>query len=261
MKRWKKLADRLLFVLFISTVSLISYSVSDGKEVSSYKAIDEVLLTATHAPSGWMLEKEVRTDEATLNTFEQIYGVRAQAIINQVFVANGKRLQINYCLFHHESAAGMAVLKMKSLVGNASLIFEKKNVVMELISEDPWLKQEALKRLRPDPINELLVTHKKLPQGWTLWDIVLVDQSKMPFFENRMGARIDTIINQIFNVGKEVVKVNFVFCSDKSEREKAYTHMKQLVSEGNMVIKKNRAVIEIVASKENLRQVAKDILD
>jgi len=261
MMQWKKLVLRLFICLFISICLLMGHSVSDGKDVSFYKAIDEVLLSASQIPRGWILEKEISTDEAALNKFEQIYGARATALINQIFMVNNKRLQVNYCLFDSEPTAGIAVLKMKSLVGNANLIFDKKNAVLELISEDPWLKQEALKLLRPDPLNEYLVTQKKLPQDWMFWDIILVDKSKMPFFEDRLGARIDTIINQIFRVGEDVVKINYVVCTDKSQREKVYEHMQKVATEYNSIIKKKKVVIEIVADKEQLRQTAKDIVD
>ena len=261
MMQWKKSADRLLLVIGIGIYLLMSNSVGYGEEVSLYKLIEEVALPASQIPQGWVLEKEIRTDEAALNKFEQIYGVRATALINQIFMVNNKRLQVNYCLFESEPTAGIAVLKMKSLVGNTDLIFDRKNAVLELISEDPWLKQEALKLLRPDPLNEYLVTQKKLPQDWMLWNIILVDKSKMPFFENRLGARIDTIINQIFRVGEDVVKINYVLCTDKSQREKVYEQMQKVATKDNSIIKKKKVVIEIVAYKEQLRQKAKDIVD
>lgn len=260
MCQWKKPVYRLSLFLFIFSAYLVhAQTAIAGKEVSLYKAIDEAILSAAQVPPVWNLEKEIRVDEPTLNKFEQIYGIKVQAIINQVFAVNLTRVQINYCLVDSESTAEVVVLKMKSLVGNANIIFKKANIAIELISEDAWLKQEALKLIRPGVIHKVLVQKTQLPGNWTLRNIILVEKSKIPFFESKLGARIDTIFNQVFKMGTDLIRINYISGSSGSETEKLYQNMKKGVAGNNIILTKENVVIEIIAKQEPLKHQAAEL--
>lgn len=246
----------LIITGYISLTGLSGYSQND----SLYHEIDEVKLTMDQMPSNWQLDREIVADEKAVVKFEQIYKVNVTAILNQIISADDQILQINYCLFEDEAAADIGALKLNAFINDSNLIFDKKNIVVEVISKTAALKQKALQLLTSSPINDILIEPNQLPENWSIWNIIIIQAAKLPFFENRLGAKIDNVVNQFLKAKDGFIRINYVAGTNQAETDKLYQNMQKSVSKENIVLKRDGVVIEIISGKETLKNMARELL-
>jgi hypothetical protein len=217
-----------------------------------------IKLKSDRYPPGWKLNREIKGDEQALKKFQQTFKLQATAIVNQIFIAKDGKIQINYSLFEANAMAEIAALKLCTFIDTANTIFKHGNCVIELIAANNWLKQDALTLLKPDPINDVLLRQPPVPVNWQLWQLVLADPAKTAFFEKKFGAGIAMIINQAFKVENDIIRVNYVSARSESETEKLYVTMKKAVSTKNIILKKGKVIIEIIAQEELLKHTVKE---
>jgi hypothetical protein len=227
---------------------------------SAWQCIDSVKIAPENFPAGWVLEKELVAEPAGLERFEAIYRTEVEAVVNQVFDFNGKKVQINYCLFS-PALAEAGALKIAAYVNYTNAVVQNKNVVVEVISEDPWLKLAALCLVMPEKVYRAAIKQKDIPADWRFSELVVAQQANLGRFEAALGARLAGVINQFFSVGQQAVQVNLVEAIDAENAKAAFEKMKALSAGRNQVLLKDTLVAEIICNDEALAlQAAKLVL-
>jgi hypothetical protein len=227
---------------------------------SAWQSIDSVKIAPESFPAGWVLEKELVAEPAGLERFEAIYRIEVEAIVNQVFDHNGKKVQINYCLFA-PALAETGALKIAAYVNYTNAVVQNKNVVVEVISTDPWLKLIALSLVMPEKVYKAAFYKKDIPADWQFTELVVAQQANLGRFEAALGARIAAVLNQFFSVGQQALQINLVEAVDSANAKAAYEKMKALGAGKNQVLIKDTLVAEIICNDEALAlQAAKLVL-
>lgn len=255
MRQWNRAVFHVtIYLVVVLGMIFLPYFSALGQNNTVYMEVDEVILSA---PPTWRLEKEIRADAKALRKFQNIYHIRAKEIVNQVFVIDAKRIQINYCLFDDAHTAESAALKMFSLVVDLNIISQKNNLVLEIISTDAFLKQDAVKLLHLADFHRVLLEREQILDNWSLRKLILVQESKIPFFEVKLGGQVDSIINQFFSVGDEqFVRINYIAAVNVAEAEKILGNLKKQHENKNSVFRKNSVVLEIISKSPALLNAA-----
>ncbi|MDI6798336.1 MAG: hypothetical protein QMD09_15415, partial [Desulfatibacillaceae bacterium] len=139
---------------------------------SSWQSIDSVKIAHSSFPEGWVLEKELVAEPSGLERFEAIYRIEVEAIVNQIFDYKGTKVQINYCLFS-PALAETGALKIAAYVNYTNAVVQNKNVVVEVISTDPWLKLTALSLVMPEKVYRAALYKKDIPADWQFTELVV----------------------------------------------------------------------------------------
>jgi hypothetical protein len=134
-------------------------------------------------------------------------------------------------------------------------------VVIEILSEDNFLKQEALVLLGGAPmLKDSLLGQSQIPDNWSLSQIILISKSKLPFFSNKLGGKVANIINQVFKAGNEILKINYVMGENAKESENIMIVMSRNTFTETRIIKKNQTVIEVITGNPALMAKAEELV-
>lgn len=243
-----------LFFLLVLAVAL-ALPPAAVLAADQYYEIGEVKIGADK-PAGWVLEKELVAPKEGLARFEKIYQIRAKNIVNDIFDVNGEKVQVNYSLFAPD-VAELAAYKMAAYVKyDTNIVVRDKNVVIEIISMVPWLQLEALSLVKPEPVFGVMIQKDKAPADWKLGRVMVVRQSEVGRFEVKLGAKIELVVNQLFQVGQQVVQVNYVQAASPAEAQKAAKSAREITRGGNVVLTKGSVMIEIIADTPALKAQA-----
>lgn len=135
-------------VVILLLAVLITGVIELGCGGGSTLTINEVKLKASDLP-GWTLSEEVDATKANANPksiIPQLFDAGATRIINQVFVKNGERVQVNYVQMKNPEAAQRAAAMLKKVPGTNNNIGTTGNITVEVIGA-PTNKQLVVQKL------------------------------------------------------------------------------------------------------------------
>lgn len=260
MPHHKKLLPDTLTLLFLTILSLLFLPPGIyAADAESFTTLQQVLVPSAAVPAGWRLDREISANEQMLLKFKQIYNVPAQEIINQIFYCADQKMQINYTRFDSSSTAELIALKMRTLVGEANIVLEEANVVIEIISASAFLKQQALELIRPDPAYHALLTRNRVPADWEFWKIIFAEKAKVALLETKLGGQIDTVINQFFRTKDGNVRINYAACADETAAAAVLESLRKTVGDQNIILRHGNVIIEIISDQGSLKTAAREL--
>ena len=110
--------------------------------------IGDVKIYAGELGSGWVLEKETKSDPARAqpgSTLSLLAGIGAREVLNQVFSGNGEKLQVNFVQFDSAENAADGVELFMTEEGTENVYGSTKNIAVEIIGTGDSSKARAVK--------------------------------------------------------------------------------------------------------------------
>ena len=104
-------------------------------------------LNCATLPKNWKLVREISMTESELQKFAQKMEVPVDEVVNQFFLINRARVQVNYIGCRSESDAAKVFTKLNAMTGKVNTILQKDTIVLEVISATAESKDEVLKKL------------------------------------------------------------------------------------------------------------------
>jgi hypothetical protein len=129
-----------------TVIEVICEHREDQQTVADELALTELQrrkLTAAKVPTEWRLVDEFTVTGPDLQQFEERLNTRADELVNQFFLVGEARLQINYIACASEGDADHALAALTELVGDANRLLRRGTIVLEVITVDSELKQQA----------------------------------------------------------------------------------------------------------------------
>ena len=122
---------------------VIEIKTQPKERIETMKLRDEIL------PKGWELNQEFYLSVDELPQFEAKFDARLSAIMNQYVAVRGTpAIQINYVLCATDGDGKKAQTRLVEMVGDKNEIVRSGPMIVEVISQDPKLKEEVLEILR-----------------------------------------------------------------------------------------------------------------
>lgn len=108
--------------------------------------ISEVKLTKEDLPDWKLTEvKATRENAAPKSVVEQLYDEGAVDILNQTFIKDGKKIQVNYVQMPDLEKGRWAESILEAAVGGTNYIGHKDNIAIEIIGDTPEMTIAAEK--------------------------------------------------------------------------------------------------------------------
>jgi hypothetical protein len=255
MDRGLKAKTLFTMVLSIGLSVFIAYSASSAGE------IDRIKLKPEQMPGGWKLVKEFRAPEKKIKLFETRFVAPIDEVLNQKLKVDGKaEVQVNYLASPTEEGADLVYQGMIEMVGAANVIVRKGKVAIEIISSDNRLKDKVVDLLELPTLQKRKLKVTDLPENWLLARELTVSGPELEGFEKRFGAKFEGILNQFFLVDRQRLRINYIAGSTEQDAQVAYRKLIELVGKVNMVVRKDKIVMEIITSSDELKEKAKQVL-
>lgn len=241
MTKLKRFNYGAIVLLFIAGLLASGCNICHAAEIADIK------LTKGMLPDGWRLLEEVSVPEKDLAAFGGRFGLSIKEIINQTFAVNSIVIQVNYSLPAVKEEAGQLYQRLNTMVGGSNDVLLKKDVVIEIISQDSHLRSQVAELLLAGDIHKEKLKVKALPEDWSLVKEIIVAEAHLSQFEDVYGVKVAGIINQIFNVQGSRVQINYVSAKDEAGADKIYQKMNELAGGSNTIIKRGKTTIEIIS--------------
>lgn len=104
-------------------------------------------LTNQTLPETWKFVREIAMNEEELDTFSQTMMVNVDEVVNQFFLVDRDRVQLNYIGCKSEKDAKQVYNRLNELTGKVNKIVRKDVLVFEIISTTPKARDEIIKRI------------------------------------------------------------------------------------------------------------------
>ncbi len=104
----------------------------------------------------------------------------------------------------------------------------------------------------------------QLPEKWIITSEFTVTDDKVAQFERRFAASIDTIFNQLIAVQDDAqgrVQINYVVCHTELDAIFTLKQMVEMVGQRNTILRRENAVIEVIATNSELKQGVINMID
>ncbi|MCP3887882.1 MAG: hypothetical protein GY702_03275 [Desulfobulbaceae bacterium] len=104
----------------------------------------------------------------------------------------------------------------------------------------------------------------QFPEEWIITSEFIVTEDKVAQFERRFAASIDTIFNQLIAVKDDAqsrVQINYVVCHTEMDAIFTLKQMVEMVGQRNTILRRENAVIEVIATNSELKQGVVNMID
>ncbi len=132
--------------------SLLSLYQPTRARSDSLSPLQERKISAPDLPPGWRLVKAFFSTDEEIKQFEQKFGAPIDDVINQFFLIDEKRAQINTIACPSQEDAETTYQALEKLVGQVNLVVKADRFVMEIITPfeelKPLIRQAMEKQMR-----------------------------------------------------------------------------------------------------------------
>lgn len=131
-------------------IEIIGTNIALKKEVVEMMNVSKLQkekFTSTSLPDNWKFVREIAMTQEELQSFSQVVAAPVNEVINQFFLIDRERVQLNYIDCNDESDAEKVQAKLTEMVGKVNTILQKGTIVFEIISATPAAREEVAQRI------------------------------------------------------------------------------------------------------------------
>jgi len=224
--------------------------------------IEATMIHKEQLPKGWSITNEFSLPEQQLAQFRSRFMTSLEKVYYQHFKVEGqKEIRLNYVLCTTEKDAQVMYQRMVGMVGVKNVIVRNGRVVVEIISADNLLADEAVKLLPISAIQKMKLRPTKIPKHWRPVSEYSFTGSSLESFEKKFGTRLKEVLNQNFFVNQADVKINYVIGLTEQDSARTHKMLEDMVGKINLIMIKNNVVIEIIGDSPEAKKEAEALLN
>jgi hypothetical protein len=116
--------------------------------------------------------------------------------------------------------------------------------------------------LVPSPAGDggVMLDEAMLPAAWTLEDRITVPEHALARFGQRLGAKVEGVINHILDAGGIRLQVNTVTCETEAGAKKVFERFRKMHGGGKKCALEGREVLEFICTNDLVIQKVRSIL-
>ena len=116
-------------------------------EMSNVSDLQKRKFTSVTLPDNWKIVREISMTSEELKGFSEVVTVPVAEVINQFFLIDRERVQLNYIACDSDADADKVYDKLTEMIGKVNKVVKKGSVVFEIISAAPEVKDSVVKQL------------------------------------------------------------------------------------------------------------------